>query len=40
MMKVERELMRHEMVTARIRARMTDGASRERLGVGLVVGDR
>ena len=39
-MKLDMEMMMHEMVTARIRARMTEGASRERLGVGLVVDER
>lgn len=34
------ELKMHEPVTARMRARMTDGASRLRLGDGLVVGER
>lgn len=34
------ELTIHDPVTARIRARITDGASRLRLGDGRVVGER
>lgn len=32
--------MRHDSVTERMRARMTEGASRERVGDGRVVWDR
>lgn len=37
---VEIELMMQEMVTDRIRPRMTEGASRDSVGDGLVVGER
>ena len=37
---VAKELSMQETVTNRIRVRMTEGASRERLGEGRVVGEK